>query len=492
MEKLYKRLAVTFTVSAILSLMIFAVSLYFRGKSENGRYLDQLLVNVEMNLEHASEKYRENFEYQEQECLRRARSAEYIASNDTRVLEREGLEILKTLMKVKDISLIDRSGTIFLSTNDSLEGSSEDRENMAELRGNEESGDDHPGVIHVDIPGFEEAPEYMYALAGADSDGLAAVRVDADLSRTEFVSGKDLTNTILKQSTTDYGTSVFAISRRTGEVFGKTENNSPSIRIDELEEGPELLKYITELPKDRPMTLRINGEYQSTVIRELDSMYLMAFSGLDRVTGDIFLTFLLDLVVLSVLSGLTLLLLRRHLQNYEKQLSKARTEAEHDRLTGLYNRNGFERRAEQFLEKESPGGAFILFDLDNFKQVNDSAGHPEGDHVLQIFAKCLTEFFRKEDIIGRLGGDEFAVLLGNTIRDDILEDKIAGFHAEVRRRLGKYYDTFSVSASIGAVPVDGTVRDYRKLYRCADVALYMSKHRGKDRFYINNEMIDCL
>ena len=75
MEKLYKRLAVTFTVSAILSLMIFAVSLYFRGKSENGRYLDQLLVNVEMNLEHASEKYRENFEYQEQECLRRARSA---------------------------------------------------------------------------------------------------------------------------------------------------------------------------------------------------------------------------------------------------------------------------------------------------------------------------------------------------------------------------------------------------------------------------------
>lgn len=465
MEKLYKRLAVTFTVSAILSLMIFAVSLYFRGKSENGRYLDQLLVNVEMNLEHASEKYRENFEYQEQECLRRARSAEYIASNDTRVLEREGLEILKTLMKVKDISLIDRSGTIFLSTNDSLEGSSEDRENMAELRRNEESGEDHPGVIHVDIPGFEEAPEYMYALAGADSDGLAAVRVDADLSRTEFVSGKDLTNTILKQSTTDYGTSVFAISRRTGEVFGKTENNSPSIRINELEEGPELLKYITELPKDRPMTLRINGEYQSTVIRELDSMYLMAFSGLDRVTGDIFLTFL---------------------------LSKARTEAEHDRLTGLYNRNGFERRAEQFLEKESPGGAFILFDLDNFKQVNDSAGHPEGDHVLQIFAKCLTEFFRKEDIIGRLGGDEFAVLLGNTIRDDILEDKIAGFHAEVRRRLGKYYDTFSVSASIGAVPVDGTVRDYRKLYRCADVALYMSKHRRQDRFYINNEMIDCL
>lgn len=144
------------------------------------------------------------------------------------------------------------------------------------------------------------------------------------------------------------------------------------------------------------------------------------------------------------------------------------------------------------MEKESPGGAFILFDLDNFKQVNDSAGHPEGDHVLQIFAKCLTEFFRKEDIIGRLGGDEFAVLLGNTIRDDILEDKIAGFHAEVRRRLGKYYDTFSVSASIGAVPVDGTVRDYRKLYRCADVALYMSKHRRKDRFYINNEMIDCL
>ena len=60
-------------------------------------------------------------------------------------------------------------------------------------------------------------------------------------------------------------------------------------------------------------------------------------------------------------------------------MNKVRMEAEHDRLTGLYNRNGFERRAEEFLEKERPGGALLLLDLDNFKQINDREGHPEGD-----------------------------------------------------------------------------------------------------------------
>lgn len=200
MKKLYRRLAVTFAVSAVLSMLIFAVSLYFRGISENGRYLDQLLLNVEMNLEYAREYNGEN------------------------------------------------------------------------------------------------------------------------------MSGKELTAMILKQATTDYGTSIFAISRETGEIFGKTENNSPLLVIDGAEEGPELLRHITELPKDRGIILRINGKFQSVVIRELDGVYLMAFSGLGRVAGDVFLTFFLDLIVVGVICGLTLLLVRQHLKNYEIQLIKARTE----------------------------------------------------------------------------------------------------------------------------------------------------------------------
>ena len=198
------------------------------------------------------------------------------------------------------------------------------------------------------------------------------------------------------------------------------------------------------------------------------------------------------LVVIALNVGITILLVRHHVQKYKDRLSRARTEAERDRLTGLYNRNGFERRAEEFLEKDSPGGALLLLDLDNFKQINDREGHPEGDRVLQIFAQCLADSFRKEDLIGRLGGDEFAVLLGNPVPESVLADKIAGLRREIRSRLSGRYGNDPISASIGAVPVDGRVRDYRKLYQCADAALYISKYRGKDRFYINEKMIDCM
>lgn len=115
---------------------------------------------------------------------------------------------------------------------------------------------------------------------------------------------------------------IFAVSL----LFGKTENNSPLLVIDGAEEDPELLRHITELPKDRGIILRINGKFQSVVIRELDGVYLMAFSGLGRVAGDVFLTFFLDLIVVGVICGLTLLLVRQHLKNYEIQLIKARTE----------------------------------------------------------------------------------------------------------------------------------------------------------------------
>lgn len=205
--------------------------------------------------------------------------------------------------------------------------------------------------------------------------------------------------------------------------------------------------------------------------------------------------FLISGTILAVIAlnvGITILLVRHHIQKYKERLDRARTEAERDRLTGLYNRNGFERRAEEFLEKDPPGGALLLLDLDNFKQINDREGHPEGDRVLQIFAQCLSDSFRKEDLIGRLGGDEFAVLLRNPVPEPVLADKIAGLRREIRSRLSGRYGNGQISASIGAVPLDGRARDYRRLYRCADAALYISKYRGKDRFYINEKMIDCM
>lgn len=567
MKRLYKRLAVTFLLSAVLSVLIFAVSLYRRGWEENGRYLEQLLTSVESNLEHASKEYGEMLEHLEEDYITRARAVEYIAANNPQMIDRSGLKILKGLMEAGDISLIDASGNIFLSTSESLEGTKEQGEVFKEFagagetvpgeeragRGDSEAGAgdaarEMPAGICIDKPDFINSPQYYYAVAGSDSGRFAGVRVDADLSRAGLTSGKEVVGDILRRATTEYDTSIFAVGKERGRVFGITENNEQEIRLRGVQEGKEMLEYLARTPKGEPVILHINGAYQSAVIRDMDDMYLIGFSGLNRIAGNVLLTFWLGLAVIGAVSVLTVLVVRRHLKKYlfahfeqmregiyrtirgeqspgeddseipelkplmemifrlereyvektrgidrmENQLSEARTEAEYDRLTGLYNRNGFERRAEDFLKEEHPGGALILLDLDNFKQINDCEGHPEGDRVLRMFADCLSAAFRREDITGRLGGDEFVVLLCNPVSRKTLEEKFTAFLEDARNALKEWYDKYRVSASIGAVPVDGTVRDYKKLYRCADTALYISKYLGKDRFYVNEKLIDCM
>lgn len=545
MKRLYKRLAATFLFSALLSVVIFAVSLYWRGIKENGRSLDQLLVSVESNFERANREYNEKIEHLREDYLSRVRAVEYIVSHDVQMIDRSGLEILKSLMETGDISLIDSSGRIFLSTSETLQDSQEESSVLEAL---EQAPEGEKTAVRIDQADFRKRPEYFYAVSGSESEQFSAVRVDADLSRAGLVSGKELVGSILRQATTEYETSIFAVGKERGKVFGITENNSQKISIRNVKEGEEMLDYLSGIPKERPVLLYVNGAWQSAVVRDLEEMYLVAFTGMDRIAGNVLLSFWLGLAVIGTVSVLTVLIVRHHLKKYlfrhfeqiregiygvirgerdlkeddseipelkplmemifqleqqyveksrgidrmENQLSEARTEAEYDRLTGLYNRNGFERRAAEFLRQDHPRGVLILLDLDNFKQINDCEGHPEGDRVLRRFAGCLSGTFRQGDVTGRIGGDEFVVLIPNSMQRGILEEKFVILLEEIRRALGEWYEKYRVSASIGAVLVDGTVRDYKKLYRCADTALYISKYLGKDCFYINEKMIDCM
>ena len=545
MKRLYKRLAATFLFSALLSVVIFAVSLYWRGINENGRSLDQLLVSVESNFERANREYNEKIEHLREDYLSRVRAVEYIVSHDGQMIDRSGLEILKSLMETGDISLIDSSGRIFLSTSETLQDSQEESSVLEAL---EQAPEGEKTAVRIDQADFRKRPEYFYAVSGSESEQFSAVRVDADLSRAGLVSGKELVGSILRQATTEYETSIFAVGKERGKVFGITENNSQKISIRNVKEGEEMLDYLSGIPKERPVLLYVNGAWQSAVVRDLEEMYLVAFTGMDRIAGNVLLSFWLGLAVIGTVSVLTVLIVRHHLKKYlfrhfeqiregiygvirgerdlkeddseipelkplmemifqleqqyveksrgidrmENQLSEARTEAEYDRLTGLYNRNGFERRAAEFLRQDHPRGVLILLDLDNFKQINDCEGHPEGDRVLRRFAGCLSGTFRQGDVTGRIGGDEFVVLIPNSMQRGILEEKFVILLEEIRRALGEWYEKYRVSASIGAVLVDGTVRDYKKLYRCADTALYISKYLGKDCFYINEKMIDCM
>lgn len=313
MKKLYKRLAATFLLSAILSVFIFAVSLYKRGKEENGRYLDQLLTSAENNLTKAAEEYAENLEHLKEDYINKAREIEYIAANETPMINRNGLEHLKEIMETGDISLLDEDGNIFLSTNQEMQGTRENDEALVKLR---DVAEDGSAAVYMDQADFQNRPEYFYAIAGSESERFAAVRVDADLSRTELMNGKELVGSILRQATTEHETSIAAVGKERGRIFGITENNSQKICFGEIQEGTELLEYLAQIPEERAVILFINGAYQSAVVRNLDEMYLVAFSGLERVVGNVLLTFWLGLAAIGMISILTVMMVHYHLKKY--------------------------------------------------------------------------------------------------------------------------------------------------------------------------------
>lgn len=528
MRKLYQRLILIYLVSALLFIVIFAASLYLRGQNENGHYLYQLLGAVDSNLDDAELEYEKTADRLAEDYMIHARETAYLLARDERTAEETALEALRELMDVGSISLIDPSGVITVSTDEALEGKKEDEGIMEEL----ERGD--PEVIRIDEPDFWDRPAYFYVAVPVSGGRFGAVRIDGDLSQPGLTSGAERVKKILRQATTDYDTSILAAGKARGLIIGITENNRQDIEIEDVDEGKDMVAFMDALPKGEPVMLRINGEWQSVVVRERHDMYLAAFTAMDQVAADMLATLVIGLCAVAVISAATVVMIRFFIRKYlfdhfrqlqdgitgvlrgerkimeneseipelkplletifrlEREYSDKRTEADRDRLTGLYNRNGFEHIAEGFLMREGAEGALILFDLDNFKLVNDMEGHPAGDRLLQCFAACLTETFRRDDVAARLGGDEFIILVRSPVNAAVLEEKFRELSRKVHTAFGKYYAKYSVSASAGAVLADGDMRDYRSLYKCADTALYIAKYMGKDRFYINEEKIMCM
>ncbi|MGN6522147.1 MAG: putative bifunctional diguanylate cyclase/phosphodiesterase [Actinomycetes bacterium] len=163
-------------------------------------------------------------------------------------------------------------------------------------------------------------------------------------------------------------------------------------------------------------------------------------------------------------------------KNAEISLARER-EAQHDSLTGLANRALLLERAERLLQSsERNGGALALFllDLDRFKEVNDTLGHPVGDRVLQVVAERLESSLRNEDMVARLGGDEFAVLLPDTRLEPALTaaNRIREAIADPISIDGLMID---LDASIGIALHPDHGDTVEQLHQRADVAMYLAK-----------------
>ncbi|MEG2482532.1 MAG: diguanylate cyclase [Lachnospiraceae bacterium] len=173
----------------------------------------------------------------------------------------------------------------------------------------------------------------------------------------------------------------------------------------------------------------------------------------------------------------------------KKELSKVIEIAQHDPLTGLYNKGTTEYLMKQYISTSREPAVLLMIDIDNFKQVNDSLGHKSGDVVLIGIANKLKELFQETDIVGRIGGDEFVALLNGWKLGYELEHKLAEIAAVFRVSFEQIDVKCDITCSIGVAlfPKDGTT--FSELFHKADMALYYVKQNGKDSYLIYNEEI---
>jgi diguanylate cyclase (GGDEF)-like protein len=157
----------------------------------------------------------------------------------------------------------------------------------------------------------------------------------------------------------------------------------------------------------------------------------------------------------------------------------------HDSLTGLPNRELFERRLTESLSEarrtNSPL-AVLFVDLDGFKEANDTVGHAEGDRLLKEVAEGLTSLVRDGDFVARIGGDEFLVLLtdiGGAGEAVAVSDRILS-GLDVRWLSGGRHSRLGASIGVALYPADG--HDGDALLKAADRAMYEAKKRGKGQY----------
>ncbi|MGH8105720.1 MAG: GGDEF domain-containing protein, partial [Arenimonas sp.] len=169
--------------------------------------------------------------------------------------------------------------------------------------------------------------------------------------------------------------------------------------------------------------------------------------------------------------------------------------AETDTLTGISNRDRFTKNAELALAdaaKKSEQLGLIMFDLDNFKLINDRFGHATGDWVLkQVIAACKP-ICRKQDCIGRIGGEEFAILLRAS---DLTS--VSQMAERFRERIAAINSTetghdFHVTASFGVTTTQLSGYEFDALLSNADQALYQSKREGRNRVSAHKKPVEAV
>ena len=163
-----------------------------------------------------------------------------------------------------------------------------------------------------------------------------------------------------------------------------------------------------------------------------------------------------------------------------------------DTLTGLANRRDVLQHAHQELERAQRTKrpiAFLMFDIDHFKQVNDTYGHPAGDAVLRSVADIARSTVRHIDRVGRIGGEEFFVVLPESDRENALAaaERLRSAIAAHAFAVGAKYIAVTVSLGVAVSPVGSNTQSFNDYLAAADAALYDAKNSGRNRVVVSEE-----
>jgi len=230
-----------------------------------------------------------------------------------------------------------------------------------------------------------------------------------------------------------------------------------------------------------PLREEVDANLVTVAVPDLDASNLAGVLGIAHASEED-LTSQEESVVRSILAIMVMVV------GSSKALSRTLSELEyysaHDPLTGLHNRRYFNEMLEYEVgrsERHAHEFSILMLDMDDFKDVNDTYGHPCGDAVLKGVADCMHGIMRRGDLATRIGGDEFAIILTETGRDGAITvaEKIRN---ELRNKTFESTDgkQFHITTSIGVVTYPGDAQSISDLMAGVDLGLYRAKELGKD------------
>lgn len=310
------------------------------------------------------------------------------------------------------------------------------------------------------IAEFMPSKEYSYAICDSKGNLLSSFGNETKLT----ANGEYLVN-VKKAKLID--TNYNRVSMR----LGKQSKYVYSVEIEDEE------KTVTSVP------LGIS-DWQLLLIQEkdyVDNLVSEEWSNIRSMTGALGL-----ISVIFVLVILVIVVVNKIRSDQESQ--ELANKADTDLLTELNNKIATERKITEYITAHPDSQClFFLFDIDNFKKINDTLGHAFGDEVLRSLGLQLRNEFRVTDIIGRTGGDEFILFLKDLNSDEFLAKEAKRLENLFRQFKAGEYVKYSATASIGATVFPRDAKDYQGLYKSADKALYEAKRRGKNCLVFYNK-----